>query len=179
MANPQQVGSFVPTTNIWAKAQQLQNAEMGSPEFRNLLVSLYQDVGLIAQVLNTKDSALYNQSEFVNGQVWFSNPALNSASQLTPVMRQVFRKVINFGPLPNATTISMPHGITITSSVTFTRIYGAASDTVGFNYIPIPYVEASGAIVSISVDATNVNITTVDDRTNYTVSYVILEFLKF
>jgi hypothetical protein len=178
MANPSQVGSFVPTTNVWDPAE-LYSVEVTSPRFKELLVRLYQNINLMAIVLNTKDSGYYNNiEEFVNGQVWFPNPALNSTSQLTPTFRQVFRTVVNFGPLPNAGTTSVPHNIPITDGVTFTRIYGAASDTAGHNYIPIPYVEASGALVAIQVDATNVNITTVDDRTNYTVSYVVLEYIK-
>jgi hypothetical protein len=178
MANPQQVGSFVPTTNIFAGEQQIASVEFNTPEFRQLLVNLYQIVGLMATVVNTKDSAWYAQSEFVNGQVWFPNPSLNSTSQLTPTVRQVFRKVINFGGLPNAGTTSIPHLIPITSAVTFTRIYATASDTAGKNYIPIPYVDPAGTNIQINVDATNVNITTVDDRTNYTVCYVVLEYIK-
>lgn len=180
MANPQQVGSFVPTTNIWADAQRLSSAEMTSPEFRQLLVNLYENVGLIATVLNTKDTGYYERSNFVNGQVFFPNPDLNSATQLRPTVRQVFRQVVNFGTLPNATTKSVAHQIPITSLVSFTRIYATASDRTNKAYIPIPYVDVGTPAnnIQIDVDATNVSITTGADYTAYTLCYVVLEYLK-
>jgi hypothetical protein len=177
MANPQQVGSFVPTTNVWDPSE-LYSVEVTSPRFKELLVRLYQNINLMAIVLNTKDSGYYDQSEFVNGQVWFPNPTLNSTSQLTPTFRQVYRKVINFGLLPNASTDSVPHGITVTNATKFTRIYGVANDTTGNSYIPLPFVDAAGNSIQLDVDATNVNITTTSNRTSYTLTYIVLEYIQ-
>lgn len=179
MANPEQVGSFVPTTNIWSEAQRLASTDVNSAEFKQLLVNMYQNIGLIATVLNTKDTGYYAQSEFVNGQIYFPDPSLDSTSQLNPVFRQVFRMVINFGALPNATTKSVPHDIPMTDAVTFTRIYGASSDTTGNSYIPLPYVDVpAGDHIGLNVDAINVNVSTTIDRTNYTITYIVLEYLK-
>lgn len=85
---------------------------------------------------------------------------------------------INFGTLPNTGTKSVAHNIPITVGVTFTRIYATASDTAGSLYIPIPFVETTGNEIQIDVDATNVNITTTSDRTNFTICYVVLEYIK-
>ncbi len=177
MANQEQVGSFVPTTNVWDPAE-IASVDVNSPRFKELLVFLYQNINLIAIVLNTKDSGYYVDSEFVNGQVWFPDPTLDSTSQLTPALRQVYRKVIDFGQLPNATTKSVPHEITLTSATTFTRIYGTASDTTNKIYIPIPFVETLGNNIQLDVDATNVTITTTIDYTNFNVCYVILELIQ-
>jgi hypothetical protein len=178
MANPQQVGSFVPTTNVWDPAE-LYSVEVTSPRFKELLVRLYQNINLIAIVLNTKDSGIYDKiGEFVNGQVWFPNPNLNSTSQLTPTFRQVYRTVINFGTLPNAAVKSVAHGITTTVATTFTRIYGTASDTTNKIYIPLPFVETLGNNIQLDVDATNVNITTTIDYTNFNVCYIIVEYIQ-
>lgn len=174
-ANP---GLFIPTTNIW-DVSQIYSTEVTSPEFKELLVRLYQNIGNIATALNLKDSAYYVQEEFVNGQAYFPNPALSSTSAAQPIMRQVFRKVINFGTLPNAGSTAVAHGLTITSGFSFTRIYGCASDQAGSNFIPLPY--ASTTLVNnieMSVDATNVTITTGIDRTAFTVTYAILEYIK-
>lgn len=176
-------GSFIPTTSIF-EIQRLREADPKSDEFKELLVKLYETVNNIALVLNTKDSAYYPLTEFVNGQIFFPNPALSSLTGQTPVDRQVFRKVINFGSLPNTATKSVAHGLgtggTISSSAfTFTRIYGCASDTTGFSYIPIPYASPTLANnISIDIDSTNVNITTGSNRTNYDTTYVIVELLK-
>lgn len=178
MANSTQYGAFVPNTFIW-DVQQLQGIDLNSPEFRELLVRLYQNLGLMCDVLNIKDTGMYQVTEFVNGQLFFSNPANTSATAAAPALRQVLRKVINFGALPNTATKSVAHGITVNTSTTFTRIYGAASDTTGFNYIPLPYASPTDANeIELSVDATNVNVTTGSNRTNFNITYIILEYIK-
>lgn len=170
-------GSFVPTTFIW-EVQQIQSSNIDQ-DVKELLVRIYQNINQMAIVLNTKDSALYVQEEFVNGQVFFPDPALSSKTAQSPTQRQVFRKVINFGALPNATSKSVAHGITVDSNVTATRIYGAATNP-GVSLIPIPYVSTTAVAngIEINMDATNINITTGIDLTAYTVCYVIIEYLK-
>jgi hypothetical protein len=178
MANSAQYGSFVPTNLIW-DVQQLYQADVTSPEFKELLVRLYQNVNNIALILNIKDTGMYNTSEFVNGQVYFSNPANNSSTAAAPALRQVYRTVINFGQLPDTGTKSVAHGISTNSALTFTRIYGAASDASGLNYIPLPYASASGMTdIELNADSDDVNVITASNRENFNVSYIILEYLK-
>ena len=174
-------GSFVPTTNVWDVAQ-LYEIDVTSPAFKELLVRLYQNVNLIALALNTKDSGIYDVNQFVNGQIFFPNPVNSSATQTTPEFRQVYRLVINFGALPNAGVKTVAHGIVVNTATTFTRIYGAASDTTAFSYIPLPYasVTAVGNNIELSVDATNVTIDTgTTNRSNYDTCYVVLEYMFF
>lgn len=173
MIDPANNGMFVPTTNVWDVAR-LQSVNVTSPEFKELIIRLYQNIGNIAQVLNLKDSAYYPLNEFVNGQKFFPNPAYNSLTSSQPNFRQVFRIVINFGVLPDTATKSVAHGLTPNAGWNFTRIYACASDTTGFNYIPIPSMQAN-----LTVDATNVNITTAANLTNYNICYVVLEYFKF
>ncbi len=172
-------GSFVPTTNIWDVISQVYAVDVNSTEFKELIVRLSQNVNNISLSMDTRDAGYYGREEFVNGQIYFPNPALTSTSATAPTWRQVFRIVINFGTLPNTGTKSVAHNLLITSGYSFTRIYAAASDQVGKNYIPIPY--ASPVLVNnieLNVDATNVNITTGSDRTAFTVTYVVLEYIK-
>lgn len=171
-------GLFVPTTNIW-DVNQIYAIENIDADLQELLVRLYQNINVISLALNLKDSGYYTIQEFLNGQVFFPNPALTATSPTTPVYRQVFRTVVNFGVLPNATTKSVAHGIAITNTYSFTRIYAAASNQSGLSFIPIPY--ASPVLInniSLDVDATNVTIVTGTDRTAYTLTYVILEYIK-
>lgn len=174
------VGLYVPTTNVWDEVGQIQDIDVRSPEFKELLVRLYQNINNIALSLNIKDSAYYDRNEFVNGQLFFPNPALDSSTSTVPQFRSVFRLVINFGTLPNTGTTSVAHGLDVTSGYTFTRIYGAASDTTGLNYIPLPYASPVLANnIELNVDATNVNVTTGSDRTAFTITYIILEYMKY
>jgi hypothetical protein len=182
-----QVGAFVATSYIWDVAR-LHEIEVNSPEFKELLVRLYQNLANIANVLNIKDSGYYNVLEFVNGQLFFPNPNFDSQTSQTATYRQVIRKVINFGPLPNTGTKSVAHGITciafsagppIVPGTTFTRIYATATDNTGLNYIPIPYASPILANnIELSVDSTNVTITTGSNRSNFNICLVILEFLQ-
>jgi len=171
-------GSFVQTTQVWDVAQ-LQDVDVTSPEFKELLVRLYQQINNIAIVLNTKDTGMYELSEFVNGQLYFNNPVYNSGTPFQGGPRQVIRLVVNFGALPNTGTKSVAHGITCTGQTTFTRIYGCSSDVTGKNYIPLPYASPTAANnIELKVDATNVTIITGSNRSAFTITYVILEYLQ-
>lgn len=170
-------GLFIPTTSVF-DIELMRKADVNSHEFKELLVRLYQNVNNIALALNQKDSGLYYQEEFVTGQVYFPNPSLSSTTQQQPTPRPVFRKVINFGSLPNTGSTSVAHGLTVTANFSFTRIYGAATDP-STSFIPLPYASPTDADnIELSVDATNVTITTGSDRTGYTTCYVVLEYLK-
>ena len=79
MANSTQYGAFVPNTFIW-DVQQLQQVDLNSPEFKELLVRLYQNLNLMANVINVKETGMYPLEEFNTGNSWFPNPANNSST---------------------------------------------------------------------------------------------------
>lgn len=181
MASPNNFnkGLFVPTTNIW-DVSQLEDVDVNSIEFRELLVRLYQNLSFMSTVLNLKDGGYYDLTEFVTGQIYFP---LAGTTQYRPT----FRMVVNFGALPNAGTKSVPHNIPMNingfvgnPAYTFTRIYATASDTTNFQYIPIPYAAVTGVAdnIELLVDNTNVNITTGANYSSFTVCYVVLEYIK-
>ncbi len=177
MANSQQSGVFVPTTYIWDVAQV--GATGASPELQELLIRMYQNINQISLALNIKDSGIYSLLEFVNGQLLFPNPNNNSSTAAFAAQRQILRKVINFGALPNTGTKSVAHNIICTATTLFTRIYGAASDTTGFNYIPIPYASPTLANnIELKVDATNVTVITGSNRSNFNMCLIILEYVQ-
>jgi hypothetical protein len=121
-----------------------------------------------------RDAGLYTLDEFINGQFFF--PADPNTPQ--PNMRNVHRKVINFGALPNAVIKSVAHGIPVNANFTFTRIYGCATDP-NTTFIPIPYA-ATNAVnnnISLFVDPVNVNVATAIDYSDFTICYIILEWL--
>ena len=172
----QPFGSFVPSTQAW----ELDSPDLTSENMRGLLVRLYQQINLIALVLNTKDTGLYPLQEFVNGQQWFPNPAYNSTTPTTPTQRQDFRIVVPYySALPNAGSIPIPHNLAVNSGWTFTRIYGVANDVANKSYLPLPYASPTLANnIELSVNATDVIITTGSNRSAYTTTYVVLEYLK-
>jgi len=170
-------GAFLPTTNVWDPIE-LEDVDLSNKEeLKELLAKLYRNINNIALSVNIRDAGLYPRSEFISGQLFFPDPSLSSSSAKTPEQRQVFRKVINFGTLPNSSSKSIAHEITITSGFTFTRIYGAASDSSAPQFIPIPYASAATTI-ELFVDGTNVTVTTTSNRTSFTSTYIVIEYIK-
>lgn len=182
MANSGSFGAYTPTTVVWDTSE-IQNVNVNSPEFKELLVRLYQNLNLMNLVLNIADKGIYDTQEFVNGQLWFSNPAYNSSTAQSPQYRAPLRKVINMGALLNTGTTSQLHGITVTNTLRWTRIYGVATAPgvadPGLNGIPLPYVSITGSIVELNVTSTRVNVITNDDKTAFTECYVVLEYILF
>jgi len=173
-------GPFVPTTNIY-DIENLKDININSAEFKDFLVRIRQTINSMSLLLNAKDDGTYTTTEFINGQTFFPDPTLDATTAKVPAPRQVFRKVISFGALPNTATKTAAHGITFPASNTysFTRIYGTTTDQTAGSYLPIPYASATVAnTIELSVDNTNVSITTGIDRTAYTITYVVLEFIK-
>ena len=105
----------------------------------------------------------YNSSEKVIG-TWIDGKPL-------------YRKVINFGQLPNATSKSVAHGISNLKHIV--KMEGVASASGGNLFIPIPNVDTSTTYnINLYANASNVVIKTSSDRTSMTICYVIIEYIK-
>ena len=173
-----EMGLFVPTTRSF-DSQTINSTEVTSPEFKKLIIELYQSINDISTVLNLKDTGYYTIQEFVNGQIFFPNPALSSTTSTAPEYRQVFRKVINFGALPNTAAKSVAHGLTVTSGYSATRIYGAATNNTQTSFIPLPFASPTlNENIKVEMTNTNVIVTTGIDRTAYTTCYLVIEYIK-
>lgn len=169
----------IPNTNVWdTETEHLATMDVTKPEFKELLVRLFQDLNRMALSVNGRDAGIYNVLPFVNSQVWFPNPGCKTTSTN---FRSAYRKVINFGALPAAGNTAKAHNIPCNTVTSFTRIYGVATNPVApFSYIPLPFVDVSGANIELIVDGTNVNIDVgVTDRSAYTICYIVLEYLKY
>lgn len=164
-------GSFVPTTNIW-DVSQLHDINVNSPEFKELLVRLYQNVNNIALVLNTKSSGYYINEEFVSSKLFF-NPASNDPLKLRPA----FIKTINTGALAAGVT-AINHNIVVTNTFQWMFISGAATDTVTTVGYPLPFVSVAGNDIEVSVTSTQVLINN-NSGVTFTNSQVTLEYCKF
>jgi len=170
-------GNFLPETDTFDRSI-IDNLNVDK-DLKESMIRLYQLANEICVTVNKKDTGLYIEEEFVNGQQWFQNKNLSSTTAQRPEYRQVFRKVIDFGALPNAGAKSVAHGITFDANTAFTRIYATATDTTGFTALPIPYSHATTANeIRLDVTSTNVVITTGANRTNYDTCYVILEYIR-
>jgi hypothetical protein len=171
-------GMMIPTTSVW-DVSQIYAIENITPELKELLVRLYQNLNNMAIAVNLKDTGYYTLQEFLSSQAFFPNPINTAQSATTPVFRQAFRKVINIGALPNTATLQIPHYININNGYSFTRIYGAATQSEPFVSIPLPYSSVVlNQNIDLWIDDTYVNIVTGINYSAYNISYVIVEYLK-
>lgn len=164
-------GSFVPTTNIWDVGQ-LYEVQVGSPEFKELLVRLYQNINIIALALNTKVSGFFIDQEFVNGKIYATSD--NAEPNIEPI--QGWTKFIIIGALGAGATTT-PHGITFTNTYAMISITGAASNTSTFNYYPIGAANGGTTDIQVTVNSTNVVVTN-NSGVTFDRAYVILEYIK-
>lgn len=170
------VGYFLPTTNIFDTTLLLEK-DINSSEFREFFIRITQGINNLNLAVNAKDTGYYLLNEFVTGQTYFQDQTIPNNNPL--LQRPVYRLVINFGALPNTATKSVAHNLTPATSWSMVKLYGSASDQTAMTYIPLPYASIVLANnIELNVDATNVNVTTAADYSSYTVTYIILEYLK-
>lgn len=122
--------------------------------------------------INSKEGGLYIPEETATFQLYFdeANPQKN---------RNVYRKLIIFGGLPDTTGKRVQHNITFNNTTRMTRAYGAASDPSVIQFIPLPF--SSPTLVnniSLEIDETDVIITTAADFSNFIETTVVLEYTK-
>ena len=70
-------GNFLPTSFIVDVAV-LNQTDVNSPEFKELLVRRDQTLTRICISINGKESGYFPLNEFVTGQLYFPNPATNT-----------------------------------------------------------------------------------------------------
>ncbi|MCK9570512.1 hypothetical protein M0R72_16310 [Candidatus Pacearchaeota archaeon] len=176
-------GNFIPTTQVW-DVSAIRNIDVTKPEFKELLVRMYQNLNTMTLTLNNKESSFYDVQETVKGQSFFASQATSNTTSPRPEGRQVFNKVINFGALPNTATKTIAHDIDIKRGFIFTRIYGtstmqATTTPSNFSAIPLPYsTPVLADNIALYVDATTVGVTTGADWSAWTTTYIVLEYLK-
>jgi hypothetical protein len=172
-------GVYLPSTQVW-DVTEIKDVDVTKPEFKELLIRMYQNLNAMSLAINNKESSFFDTMETVKGQAFFPNPAYSSYTPTKPEYRQSFNKVINFGALPNNTTKSIAHGISINVGYTFTRIYGTATNTTALTAIPLPYVDPASLTncILLSVGGTNVNIKTAANYSAYNITYIVLEYIK-
>src|SRR3974390_1810869 len=132
-----------------------------------------------ANAINLREIGFFLDQELLSGKAFIpgaNNAAGGSTSQ---AYRTVLRKVINFGALPNAGTKSVPHEITFDANFTLVQMFASATDPVAFIAFPLPYADPINILnaVALTMDATNVNITTGINYSSFTRCFVVIEYM--
>jgi len=133
-------------------------------ELRYDINDLYQS---IATAVNNKIGGLYVPQEKINSQQYFNTNNVQS-------FRNVYRMVVDFGALPNNTSKSVAHTIEGWNiDYRLTNLYGAATDPAALEGLALP-----NDGILLSINQTNVIVTTTSDRTAFTASTVVIEYTK-
>ncbi len=136
---------------------------------------LVETLKKISNAVNIREIGWLLDEELLSGQQFF--PGNSSANDQQ--FRSVLRKVIDFGPLPNATTKSVPHFITFDINFSLMQLYAAATDPVAFIAIEIPFSSPTlNENIKITMDAMNINITTGINYNSYTRVYVFISYIQ-
>lgn len=135
-------GSYIASSNVLDIQNLDKIKSLDSPEFKVFLSRLRNILNNISTSTNSKISGYYPLTESVTGKKLFPDPSIAATDK--PPYRDIYLTAINFGALPNNTTKSVAHGLTIGSTWSAVGIYGAATDQTGTSWIPIPYAGTTG-----------------------------------
>ena len=90
--------------------------------------------------------------------------------------KEIYRKVIDMGALPNAATKNTAHGIT--GLLTVVSLRGMASGS-GTTQRPLPYADATlTVVVELDCDTTNVSTRSTGNQSAFTASFAVIEYTK-
>lgn len=135
--------------------------------------TMYQYLGMMAQQVNSREIGMFDPTQInVNGQQYFPN------RENPQDYRGGLRRFIYYDqPLPAAGSVSIPHNIPVTATTTFTGIRGV-TNIPGSSGLPLPFASPTTANnISLEVTATDVILTVGTNRSAYTRTYIIIDFI--
>ena len=141
------------------------------------IIKKYSGVVPNGKVLNSRSQSLNDtySCDYLNEQL---NNEIYSTEEVrigTWLGKPLYRKVIDFGALPNTTNKQVNNNVTNISTVV--RAYGYATN--GTNYFPIPFANTTAnQSITLVAHKTNVEITTGIDRSAYSTCYITIEYTK-
>ena len=91
--------------------------------------------------------------------------------------KPIFRKVVNFGAMPNAANKDVAHGIPTEDIDWIVSCEGVAADRTFGIFLPLSYPTAA-ARIELFVIGSTIRITTDSDFTNWDECFIILEYTK-
>lgn len=137
-------------------------------QFRIKFLEIFND---LANTTNTRDNGIFDLTEFMTGQKWFT-----SGNPL--VKRFTFRRVYQLGAIAAGVTLATAHGLT-GSPLVFTYIGGTAiTDVIDQRPMPYSSVTAVNQQIEINCDTTNITVINGAAAPNITSALVVVEYLK-
>lgn len=164
-------GSYIPTTSVWDISTEIQSIN-ADPQLKELLLRLYQNLNLMALVINTKATGMYPLQEFVTGAQYFSRQTPPSADNQPGEFRFTY-----YAPSLAAGATSIPLPFTVIDGYLFKLISGAATNTTTGNHYPLPFAGAAGNNIELRVTNTTIEINNASGQV-FTGLMIVLEYVK-
>ena len=124
---------------------------------------------------NQQENVLNDTKNYVDGTNSYSTNEVKTGGKWIDG-KPIYRKTISCGALPNNTTKNVAHGIENLERVIKTEGYSVGSAGSAGSFIPVPYV--SGVPMAMYVDMTNLVLQTSGKYSNYSDTYVTIEYTK-
>ena len=140
----------------------------------NYIIKAFQTAGTVATVANTHNNIETNtySTTYVNGVADYKTTEKICGEWVTG--KPLYRKVIDFGALPNNSDKTVAHDIANLKRIV--RLGGFAGSSVSKGGITLPH--ASSSPMSLYADNTYVHVKTTSDATGYTETYIWIEYTK-
>lgn len=91
--------------------------------------------------------------------------------------RSIYKKTINFGTLPNATTKNVAHNISNLNKII--RLEGYTYNPTSLTTAPLPFsAPTATSNIAMNANSTDITVTTGVDRTSFSESYITLYYTK-
>lgn len=122
---------------------------------------------------NQQDNVLKNVKDYVDNSNSYSTQEVKTGGTWIDG-KPIYRKVVDFGALPNATTKNVAHGVSNIGDIT--HIYGVAHSSAKMT-IPLPYARGIPIILYATQDDVAIEIST-SDYVEFTRSEITIEYTK-
>lgn len=133
----------------------------------------------ITNAVNIREIGWFIDEEVLSGKAFIPGENASSTGASSQIFRQVLRKVVDFGPLPNTTTKTVPHGINFDDNFTLVDLWGAATaPPPSYQALLLPYEAVAADGISIFINQTDIVVVTQSDRTSFTRCYVTIEYMQ-
>lgn len=146
--------------------------DMVPEKWENARAFLSEQLRRIAYGVNSREIGFFLNEELLCGQQFI--PGITGVNG---EFRSIFRMVVVFDALPNTTTKTVAHNIKVDANFSLMNMYISATDPIGLTGFSLQYWSKAASDIVLSYDATNVIVTTGSDYSNFTKSYVVMEYI--
>lgn len=157
------LGQMIGTATVWCKA------DMSSPDCGAM--TAYGEVMGGVSLHRTKSNGVWGQWEWIDPPM---KPGVEYRTTARWDGKAVYTKLIDFGPLPNATTKTVSANTKCTAVI---HAYGYTNNPTERNYMPL-----SGQRIrlwaSVSETGTSISIATEKDMSAFQITYVAMQYTR-